>query len=87
MPFPVVCMGPRQAAWTPARVLRCPAAGSRDGIRRDFASLACWFSLRLRPYRTLDDRIEGAVLALVDIDSIKSTEQSLRASEVRLRIM
>jgi two-component system, chemotaxis family, CheB/CheR fusion protein len=30
-----------------------------------------WYSLRLRPYRTLDQRIEGVVLALVDIDALK----------------
>src|SRR5262245_55166589 len=45
-----------------------------------------WHSLRVRPYRTLDNRIDGAVLVLVDIDSIKQTESSLRASEERLRI-
>ena len=30
-----------------------------------------WFRLQIRPYRTLDNRIDGAVVALVDIDSIK----------------
>ncbi|HET8713956.1 MAG TPA: chemotaxis protein CheB [Gemmatimonadales bacterium] len=45
-----------------------------------------WHSLRVRPYRTLDNRIDGAVIVLVDIDSIKKTESSLRASEERLRI-
>ncbi|HYX83208.1 MAG TPA: PAS domain S-box protein [Gemmatimonadales bacterium] len=45
-----------------------------------------WYSLRVRPYRTLDNRIEGAVVVLVDIDSTKQTESSLRASEERLRI-
>ncbi len=30
-----------------------------------------WYSLRLRPYRTLDQRIDGVVLALVDIDALK----------------
>jgi PAS domain S-box-containing protein len=46
-----------------------------------------WQSLRVRPYRTLDNRIDGAVIVLIDIDSIKRTEQSLRASEERLQIM
>src|SRR2546430_3573430 len=31
-----------------------------------------WYSLRVRPYRTTENRIEGAVIALVDIDSIKT---------------
>ncbi len=31
----------------------------------------CWYSLRIRPYRTRDNRIDGAVLVLVDIDTLK----------------
>jgi two-component system CheB/CheR fusion protein len=39
-----------------------------------------WYSLRLRPYITVDNKIDGAVLALVDIDEIKrSTLQVKRA--------
>jgi two-component system CheB/CheR fusion protein len=34
-----------------------------------------WYSLRIRPYRTLDNRIEGVVLVFIDIDSIKNVEQ------------
>jgi len=30
-----------------------------------------WYSLRIRPYRTSDHKIEGAVILLVDIDEIK----------------
>jgi two-component system CheB/CheR fusion protein len=29
------------------------------------------YSLRVRPYRTTDDRIDGAVITLVDIDGEK----------------
>lgn len=32
-----------------------------------------WYDLRIRPYRTLDDRIEGAVVVLVDIDALKES--------------
>ena len=46
-----------------------------------------WHSLRVRPYRTLDNRIDGAVIVLVDIDSIKATAESLRVGAERLRIM
>lgn len=46
-----------------------------------------WHSLRIRPYRTTDNRIDGAVLMLVDIDSLKRTEMSLRSSEARLRVL
>ena len=35
-----------------------------------------WYSLRIRPYRTKDDKIDGVVLALIDIDELKrSLEQ------------
>jgi two-component system, chemotaxis family, CheB/CheR fusion protein len=30
-----------------------------------------WYSLRIRPYRTTENKIDGAVLMLVDIDEIK----------------
>ncbi len=33
-----------------------------------------WFSLRLRPYLTLDNKVDGAVLVLVDIDDLKRSE-------------
>ena len=37
-----------------------------------------WYDLRIRPYRTLDDRIDGAVLVLVDIDLLKRSSEELR---------
>jgi two-component system CheB/CheR fusion protein len=30
-----------------------------------------WYSLRVRPYRSIDNKIEGAVLTLIDIDAVK----------------
>ncbi len=39
-----------------------------------------WYRLRIRPYRTADNQIDGAVMALVDIDDIKRTLQQLEAS-------
>jgi two-component system CheB/CheR fusion protein len=32
-----------------------------------------WFRLQIRPYKTIDGRIDGAVLALVDIDGLKQS--------------
>jgi two-component system, chemotaxis family, CheB/CheR fusion protein len=46
-----------------------------------------WYSLRVRPYRTFDNTIEGAVVVLVDIDSIKSAMETTRLSAERLRIV
>lgn len=37
-----------------------------------------WYSLRARPYVTLDNKIDGAVLVLVDIAALKSSEQTIR---------
>jgi two-component system CheB/CheR fusion protein len=37
-----------------------------------------WHDLRIRPYRTLDNRIDGAVVVLVDIDSLKRSANQLR---------
>ena len=31
----------------------------------------CWYLLRIRPYKTRDNRIDGAVMVLVDIDDLK----------------
>jgi two-component system CheB/CheR fusion protein len=38
-----------------------------------------WYSLRVRPYMTVDNRVDGAVLVLVDIDDLKRAQQSVAA--------
>ena len=40
-----------------------------------------WYSLQIRPYRTTDDKIDGAVIVLSDIDDAKKTSEIL---EVRV---
>ena len=42
-----------------------------------------WYLLRIRPYKTMENRIDGAVLVLVDVDTIKRAEQDLRDSDRR----
>ncbi|MFO5493255.1 MAG: CheR family methyltransferase, partial [Cuspidothrix sp.] len=39
-----------------------------------------WYDLRIRPYRTIDNKIDGAVVVLVDIDELKHSTDQLRAS-------
>jgi PAS domain S-box-containing protein len=34
-----------------------------------------WYSLRVRPYVNLDNKVDGAVLVMVDIDALKRTER------------
>lgn len=40
-----------------------------------------WFLAQLRPYRTLDDRIDGVVLTFVDISDLKESEAALRTEK------
>ena len=44
-----------------------------------------WLMMRLRPYRTLENRIEGIVLSFVEITSRRTAEEQLRLSEERYR--
>jgi two-component system, chemotaxis family, CheB/CheR fusion protein len=37
-----------------------------------------WYDLRIRPYRTLDNRIDGAVVVLIEIDALKRSAQQLQ---------
>jgi PAS domain S-box-containing protein len=46
---------------------------TRDGAGR-------WHSLRVRPYKTLENKIDGAVVAIVDVDALKVTEQEIVAA-------
>ena len=46
-----------------------------------------WYSARLLPYRTVDDRIAGVVLTLLDITERRRNETALRAGEERLRLI
>jgi two-component system CheB/CheR fusion protein len=39
-----------------------------------------WYDLRIRPYRTIDNKIDGAVVVLVDIDALKHSAEQMRAS-------
>jgi two-component system, chemotaxis family, CheB/CheR fusion protein len=36
-----------------------------------------WYDLRIRPYRTIDNKIDGAVVVLLDIDELKQSAQQL----------
>jgi two-component system CheB/CheR fusion protein len=52
----------------------------RDGVnleREAQNQQGHWYRLQVRPYKTLDNRIDGAVLVLMDIDVIKKRNQEL----------
>jgi two-component system CheB/CheR fusion protein len=46
-----------------------------------------WFLLRITPYRTLDNVIDGAVLTFTDITAMKQLEQSSLEREAGLRAL
>lgn len=46
-----------------------------------------WFLLRVRPYKTLENKIDGAVLAFVDVDALKRAQLAVQESEERYRLL
>ncbi|MCW6511587.1 chemotaxis protein CheB [Lichenifustis flavocetrariae] len=46
-----------------------------------------WYIMRLRPYRTLEGRVDGTVLTFVDITQRREAEGKMIASEARLRAL
>ncbi|MBW4640002.1 MAG: PAS domain-containing protein [Gloeocapsa sp. UFS-A4-WI-NPMV-4B04] len=39
-----------------------------------------WYDLFIRPYKTLENKIDGAVVMLVDIDTLKSSSEQIKES-------
>jgi two-component system CheB/CheR fusion protein len=55
-------------------------------IRREIHSRSGrWYDLRMRPYRTMDDKIDGVVITFIDITERRQVEEALRESERQLR--
>ena len=46
-----------------------------------------WYSLRLRPYRTLDNKIDGVVVLLVDMTDRKRAEAAVETQNERLHLL
>jgi two-component system CheB/CheR fusion protein len=44
-----------------------------------------WYQMRILPYRTLDNVIEGAVITFIDISEIKKARDQWRESEMKFR--
>lgn len=69
-----------------------------EDVQRSFQSLKLserevqsesghWYLVRLLPYRTAQDYIDGAVITLIDITARHQAEESARAGEARLRLV
>jgi two-component system CheB/CheR fusion protein len=61
-------------------VLRTLASAEKPIGARD----SRWFTVRIMPYRTLDDRIDGVVITFADITVAKTLEAKLRAKQAGL---
>jgi two-component system CheB/CheR fusion protein len=61
-------------------VLRTLAATEKPISARD----GRWFTVRIMPYRTLDDRIDGVVITFADITTAKTLEAELRKTQAGL---
>jgi two-component system CheB/CheR fusion protein len=44
-----------------------------------------WFTVRIMPYRTLDDRIDGVVITFWDISVAKTLEAKLQEMQATLK--
>jgi two-component system CheB/CheR fusion protein len=51
--------------------------GVRESEREVTDKAGRWFSLRVRPYLNLENKVDGAVLVLVDIDALKRNEMAI----------
>ena len=63
------------------RALRDLSSTEREMRSRNGA----WYLMRMRPYRTVEDKIDGVVVTLVDISERRGAEDALRNSEARMR--
>jgi len=61
-------------------VLRTLASTEKPVTARD----GRWFTVRIMPYRTLDDRIDGVVITFADITTAKTLEAKLRGKHASL---
>ncbi|MBV8107063.1 MAG: PAS domain-containing protein [Hyphomicrobiales bacterium] len=65
------------------KVLRDLSSSERELHSQD----GNWFLTRLRPYRTVDDKIDGVVVTFVDIRERRRAEDTLREAESRMRVV
>jgi len=46
-----------------------------------------WYDVRLRPYRTVEDKIDGVVITFVDVTDRHKMEEALRKCEQKVRLL
>jgi two-component system CheB/CheR fusion protein len=50
----------------------------RESEREVLDTNGRWYSLRVRPYISLDNKVDGAVIVLIDINALKRTESEIK---------
>ncbi len=64
------------------------AFGELQLVEREIRSLdGKWYMARFLPYRTTDDRIQGAVLTFIDITARRNAEERARAGEAHMKLL
>ncbi len=64
------------------------AFGELQLVEREVRSLEDkWYMARFLPYRTVDDRIQGAVLTFIDITARRNAEERVRAGEAHMKLL
>jgi two-component system CheB/CheR fusion protein len=64
------------------------AFGELQLVEREVASRDNkWYMARFLPYRTTDDRIQGAVLTFIDITDRRNAEERVRAGEAHMKVL
>ncbi|MDX1548223.1 MAG: chemotaxis protein CheB, partial [Rhodothermales bacterium] len=66
-----------------------------ERVRRDLVMVemevrghaGAWYLMRMRPYRTVEDRIDGVVIMFVDITERRRQEEARRKAEERYRLL
>jgi PAS domain S-box-containing protein len=73
---------------TSSNMTRSPAtraACSRTSRRCARSRAGRWYEVRMRPYRTVEDKIDGVVITFVDVTERLNVEQALRESANQLK--
>ena len=63
------------------KVMRALASAEKEIGARD----GRWFNVRILPYRTMDERIDGVVITFADITVAKKLERKLRSKQAGLK--
>jgi two-component system CheB/CheR fusion protein len=46
-----------------------------------------WYSVRIRPYKTLENKIDGVLITLVDVDTLKRSLEQLEDSKEKIQLL